>query len=170
MATGRKHAFLQGYDAAAAQAAALHTHSADPAIEDNRKHAVRIASLQAMMMDDSNREQPERITRKKHWWLQAADSWIERGALPLSNYWPIMDVTEYLKRHGLKRKSTTLVDDTLVIMLTDNSAIFLYGGQLWRHESASRDAVFYDSSHAKSLNPAQTHFWVRTGTVSREKK
>jgi len=170
MATGKKLAPLSGRYASAAKAPVLHAQSSYHAMKDNRKHAARVASLQAMMIDDSKRGQPESIFRRERWWLQAAGSWIERKALPLSNYWPIMDVADYLKRHGLKRKSTSSVGETLVITLADNSAIFLYNGQLLRHESASRDAVFYDSSHSESLNPGQTHFWARTGKVASTKK
>ena len=137
-------------------------------LPDNREQAVRDRRLESIILEGSNRKLQREFSRKKLWQLQAVESWLERKAISQAEYWPVMEISDYLKRHGLKIKNKRSAKDTTILTLSDNSAIFVFDEKLWRHESASRQAVFYDSAHAQNPDAAKTHFWTKAGAAANE--
>ena len=134
-------------------------------LPDNRKQAARFIYLQSIILEGSDRQLQREFSRKRLWQLQAAESWLEKSAILRAESWPVMEVSDYLKRHSLKIKSKRTVNGTTVLNLSDNSAIFTVDNMLWRHESASRQAVFYDFTHAQNPDAIKTHFWTKAGTA-----
>ncbi|MCG8414496.1 MAG: hypothetical protein MI746_09800 [Pseudomonadales bacterium] len=131
-----------------------------PAFQDNRAIMERIKSLQSVIQQGTKRNH---ITRNKHWQTESAQNWLDKNALPVLHAWPVLEVTEYLKRNHLQRKRTRQIKETTIFTLSDDSAIFVYGDLFWRHESASHASVFFDSSHVQCPDLTKTHFLTKKG-------
>ncbi len=129
-------------------------------LQDKRKVTERLQSLQSVIRQGAERK---RITRKKHWQLQSAQNWLDKNALPMFESWSVMEVSEYLKRNHLKQKYKRKIRDTSVIVLADDSAIFIFDDLFWRHESASQASIYFDSSHVQCPDLTKSHFLTKKG-------
>lgn len=132
-------------------------------IADNRPGTAQLEKAQNVLQRaNRNSRRRQNIKNKKKQEKIAAEG-SDKRVVEFGDNWEVLEVHDYLKRHQLKQQRMTGVTGKSVMTLTDGSIILIDANQYWRHESATQENAYYDSSHTISGDNARTHFWTKKG-------